>query len=129
MIWAIDGNNVMGARADGWWNDKVGAAARLAQTIARWSRTHDDPVWLIFDGPHRGVVAEAAGGRLEVAFSGSTAPNSADDAIVTWVEDRFGDPDVEPDITVVTSDRGLLARLPPGVTTMGAGSFLRRLDG
>ena len=27
--WVVDGNNVMGAGADGWWNDPVAAATRL----------------------------------------------------------------------------------------------------
>jgi hypothetical protein len=40
------------------------------------------------------------------------------------VADRFG---AAPDLTVVTSDRGLVARLPPGVGVEGAGRFRARV--
>jgi hypothetical protein len=44
---------------------------------------------------------------------------------VELVEERFGE---EPALTVVTSDRGLVGRLPPGVTVEGAGAFRRRFS-
>ncbi len=47
----IDGNNVFGSRADGWWNDRSAAADRFAQAVAEWCRTHADQVTLVFDGP------------------------------------------------------------------------------
>jgi hypothetical protein len=45
---------------------------------------------------------------------------------VRRVEELYG---TEPDLLVVTSDRGLRDRLPPGVRTEGGGRFLRRLEG
>ena len=50
--------------------------------------------------------------------------DAADDRIVEEVEARYGK---HLETTVVTSDRGLIARLPPGVTVTGAGRFLRSL--
>ena len=35
----VDGNNVMGSRADGWWRDRGGAARRIAAEIALLARS------------------------------------------------------------------------------------------
>lgn len=121
----VDGNNVMGAGADGWWNDPVAATRRTAQAVAEWARGHDDPVIVVFDGRPENTVAELAGGNLTVEFAPRPGRDAADDRIVELVEDRFA---AEAELTVVTSDRGLIARLPPGVEVVGAGRF-RRLIG
>ncbi|MFN8019432.1 MAG: NYN domain-containing protein [Acidimicrobiales bacterium] len=124
MRWFVDGNNVMGAGADGWWNDPARAAAALAQAVATWTNGHDDPVVLVFDGAPVPAVAEAAGGDLEVAFAPRRGRDAADDLIVELVEAAYAD---EPAITVATSDKGLVSRLPPGVEAEGAGAFRRRI--
>ena len=54
-MWVIDGNNVMGAVPDGWWNEPLGAAERLTGQIARWCRTHDEEVTVVFDGRYHPV--------------------------------------------------------------------------
>lgn len=122
--WIIDGNNVMGAGADGWWNDRVGASVRLTQAIAEWARTHTDDVTVVFDGRPEARLSSLAGGNLTVDFARRAGRDAADDRIVEIVEDVFAD---EPGLTVVTSDRGLIARLPPGVGVEGAGGFRRRI--
>ncbi len=124
MRWIVDGNNVMGAGADGWWNDPVAAAARLTQAIAEWTRRHDDPVTVVYDGKPERRVSDLAGGTLRVEFATRTGRDAADDRIVEIVEDVYA---TEPDLRVVTSDRGLAARLPPGVDVEGAGAFRSRL--
>ena len=124
MRWIIDGNNVMGAGADGWWNDPVTAAVRLAQAVAEWSRTHKDPVTLVFDGAPEARVAELAGGNLSVTFATRRGRDAADDRIVELVDDLYAE---ETDLTVVTSDKGLRDRLPPGVISEGAGRFRQRI--
>jgi predicted RNA-binding protein with PIN domain len=123
--WVIDGNNVMGAAADGWWNDRPAAAARLAQQVAEWCRTHDDPVVLVFDGAPVESVAVKAGGNLRIEFAPRPRRDAADDRIVELVEELF----VEPELRVVTSDKGLIARLPPGVDVVGSGAFRREVLG
>ena len=127
MWWVVDGNNVMGAGADGWWNAPEAAMARLAQTVAEWCRTHDDEVTLVFDGSPIDEVARAGGGNLAVRFATRRGRDAADDRIVELVEERFADPGGPPELTVVTSDRGLIGRLPPGVSTMGNRTFRVRL--
>jgi predicted RNA-binding protein with PIN domain len=121
--WVVDGNNVMGSRADGWWRDRAGAAVRLSQELDRWQHTHGDPVVVVFDGPDRPALTAGNRPGLDVRTSGSTARDSADDVIVALVEELCA----AASLTVVTSDAGLAARLPPGVTVEGAGRFLRRL--
>lgn len=121
MRWVIDGNNVMGAGADGWWNDPAAASARLAQSVAEWCRTHDDEVVLVFDGGATESVASKAGANLRVEFAPRPKRDAADDVIVELVAELFA----EPALTVVTSDRGLVARLPPGVEVLSSGRFRR----
>jgi len=123
MRWIVDGNNVMGAGADGWWNDPVAAATRLSQQVAEWCRTHDDDVILVFDGKSAEAVAEKAGGNLRIEFAPRPKRDAADDRIVELVNELF----VDPAMRVVTSDKGLAARLPPGVDVQSSGSFRRQL--
>jgi predicted RNA-binding protein with PIN domain len=123
--WVIDGNNVMGAAADGWWNDRPAAATRLAQQVAEWCRTHDDPVALVYDGAPVASVAVKEGGSLRIEFAPRPRRDAADDRIVELVEELF----VEPELRVVTSDKGLIARLPPGVDVVGSGAFRRDVLG
>ena len=125
MHWFVDGNNVMGAGADGWWNDPVAAAERLTQAIAEWVRGHDDPVTVVFDGRPDRRLSDLAGGTLAVEFATRTGRDAADDRIVDLVEEASTRP--SPTLRVVTSDKGLVARLPPGVEVEGAGAFRTRL--
>lgn len=117
--WIVDGNNVMGSRPDGWWNDRPAAMARLGQEIAEWSRTHEDRVLLVFDGRRRPDVAILAGGNLAIVFAERSARDAADDVIAS---------EATPDDRVVTADRGLIARLPPGAEVIGPRRYLDLLS-
>lgn len=117
--WIVDGNNVFGSRPDGWWNDRGAASSRFAQEVAEWCRTHDDEVTVVFDAPLAPETALLAGGNLTIVESERRGRNAADDTIVRLVEHSS-----VVDVTVVTSDRGLRARLPRSATTIGAGRFL-----
>lgn len=128
--WVIDGNNVMGAGADGWWNDPVAAAARLSQAIAVWCRgeASSAEVTVVFDGRPEEEVSRLGGGNLSITFAERPGRDAADDRIVALVEERLAPSDAPiPSITVVTSDGGLMRRLAPGVATEGAGRFRGRL--
>ncbi len=102
--WLVDGNNVVGSRPDRWWNDPPAAKRRLAQHVAEWCRTHDDPVILVFDAPVGRDTLDLAGGNLTIEGATHRGRNAADDRIVELAADV-----VTP--CVVTSDRGLRRRL------------------
>ena len=121
--WIVDGNNVMGSRPDGWWNDRPRAQGRLAQQIAEWCRTHDDVVLLVFDGAPVRDVELVAGGNLTIEYAPRRGRDGADDHIVERLDalaDRGG-------TVVVTADRGLRARLPDRTPVEGPRAFLDRL--
>ncbi len=121
MHWLVDGNNVMGSRPDGWWNDRPAAMERLTQEIAEWCWTHEDEVTLVFDGRTVLDVADMSGGNLQVQFSARTGRNAADDVIVELAAQ------IDSPITVITADKGLIARLDEAARTEGPGSFLTRI--
>jgi hypothetical protein len=124
-LWVVDGNNVYGSRPDGWWRDRPAAATRLAVALDRWQAADGTPVVLVLDGQPVDAVAGLARPGLEVRFAPG-GRDAADDAIVELVGQRYAD---EPDLTVVTADRGLIARLPPGVTVESPRRLLAMLDG
>jgi predicted RNA-binding protein with PIN domain len=127
--WIIDGNNVFGSRPDGWWNDRDAAAQRLAQSVAEWCRTHDDEVTIVFDAPVAPTTLEVAGGNLSIVESRRRGRNAADDTIAELVADlEEGETGDVGEVRVVTSDRGLRARLPGRAEVLGAGRFLSLLD-
>jgi uncharacterized protein YaiI (UPF0178 family) len=102
--WLVDGNNVFGSRPDGWWNDPQAAKRRLAQRVAEWSRSHDDPVVLVFDPPVAPDTLALAGGNLTIEVAAGRGRDAADDQIVELARDMDAP-------RVVTSDRGLRRRL------------------
>ena len=120
----VDAMNVRGSVPDGWWRDKDSALRRLVDAIAG----HDfGGQWVVIVADGRPVDGVPAGtrGRVEVRYAGHSAPNAADDLIVeiAGAEDPSDGP-----VTVVTSDRGLIDRLPGHVRTEGAKSFRDRVE-
>ncbi len=115
--------NVRGAIPDGWWRDRDDALARLVAAVAG----HDwGGEWVIVVADGRAPEGLPAGttGDVELRYAGHSRPNAADDLIVDIVtaEDPADGP-----VTVVTSDRGLRARLPDHVEVMGARTFRRHV--
>lgn len=125
MRWIVDGNNVYGSRPDGWWNDRDAAAVRFTQRLAEWCRTHTDDVIVVFDAPLSRSVATLAGGNLSVVEARRRGRDGADDEIVDLIGslDPSADDGRHAELTVVTSDRGLRARLPTDATVVGVGRF------
>lgn len=139
--WIVDGNNVLGSRPDGWWNDRPAAQRRFTQRVAEWCRTHDDDVTIVFDAPVDEATRSLAGGNLSVVEATRRGRDAADDTIVELVDRIVGEADEADEaevgddrepigrtaVTVVTSDRGLRRRLPDGVEVVGVGAFRDRV--
>lgn len=129
----VDGANVVGSRPDGWWNDRQGAARRLAgQLVAALTM---DPVRLAAEmfGPPGAeltvhLVLEGAARIDDLPTSPGLvvvlAPADGDSAIAAVVDDLTGH-----DVVVVTADRELRDRVrSAGATTIGPASLLRALS-
>jgi 8-oxo-dGTP diphosphatase len=119
----VDVANVMGARADGWWRDRAGAALRLSRSVAelaargvpaeRMPGAWPAPsAWvLVLEGQAR---AAASLTDLPPAVRVVTAPGSGDDAIVAEVASLAA---ASSSCLVVTADRELRRRC----AALGAG--------
>jgi hypothetical protein len=124
----VDAANVVGSRPDGWWRDRPGAAARLLQRLAGLrGATLTGPdgrpvtcteVVAVVEGQARDVPAPD--GVRVVRASGSGDDALAEYAAALAAE---GTP-----LLVVTADRGLRDRLPPGTAVAGPGWLLGQLD-
>jgi 8-oxo-dGTP diphosphatase len=110
-VLVVDVANVMGSRADGWWRDRAGAAARLRDEIAGIDGlTGMGPFDLAF--PEKVLIVE---GKARGIGAGDTpvrvvpAKDDGDDQIVATVAEILtADPGAL--CLVVTADRALRAR-------------------
>ncbi|MEJ5868199.1 hypothetical protein WDV85_10670 [Pseudokineococcus sp. 5B2Z-1] len=121
VVLVVDAANVVGARPDGWWRDRAGAAERLlAQLAGLPGAVVPSPdgavrvvaVAVVLEGRARSAALPAAAtspaGGLQVLL----ADGSGDDAVVVLEGElaRAVAPQ-EAEVVVVTADRGLRARL------------------
>jgi 8-oxo-dGTP diphosphatase len=145
----VDVANVMGARADGWWRDRAGAALRLCREVAALARRgyeggeggepgpeggEDGPVsageWvLVLEGKARAAAREFDSGTSHgdppPLVRVLSAPGSGDDAIVGVVEEVVARGET---CLVVTADRELRQRCQQrGASVTGPGWLLRML--
>jgi predicted RNA-binding protein with PIN domain len=119
--WLVDASNVIGAKPDGWWRDREGAARRLLDDLRAFADGGEEVTVVLDAGP-----SELAGreGSFEVAIAPRRGRDAADDEIARRVA---ADPDPG-SIRVVTSDAALAARARDrGAAVEGAGTFRRRL--
>ncbi|MBI4261324.1 MAG: NYN domain-containing protein [Actinobacteria bacterium] len=116
--------NVIGTRADRWWNDPDGAMRGLVEEFAAYARATGVELTVVFDrrlpgmdeGDHEGV---------EVRFATRRGRNAADHEIEVMVAEE-ADPS---SIRVVTSDRRLSERVREmGARVVSSGTFVRDLD-
>jgi hypothetical protein len=147
----VDVANVMGARADGWWNDRAGAALRLCREVIALAQGGDETAgaWvLVLEGRAREAVAlleddrslaegtappgdwvpstdEAQEAREPSPVRLVSAPGSGDDAIVGVVAEAVAR---DESCLVVTADRELRQRCEElNASVVGPGWLLRLL--
>jgi hypothetical protein len=148
----VDVANVMGARADGWWRDRAGAALRLCREVIALAKGGDETAgaWvLVLEGQAREAVAllenetslaeeiappedwvptpadeaPTPGGTAPVRLV--SAPGSGDDAIVGVVAETLAR---DESCLVVTADRELRERCEElNASVVGPGWLLRLL--
>lgn len=128
----VDAANVVGARPDGWWRDRPGAARRLVERITQAvdDGRLDGPVIVVLEGAARRGVAEDSTGAHARDVTVVHAPGSGDDTIVAVVASHTAPPTSSDDVgvTVVTADRALRERVTAfGATVIGPTSLLDRL--
>ena len=119
----VDGNNVMGSRADGWWRNRAEASKRLVAEIAPLARNGSGVWTVVFDGSRpRGMAPPHE--RLAVVHTGHGRRDGADDRIVELV-DALAD---RATALVYTSDAGLRARVHAlGAEVAGARALLNEI--
>jgi len=128
VVLVVDVANVLGARPDGWWRDRLGATERLLQSLPLLDGagvvTPDGSPCLL-----RGLVAVLEGKARDARVPHGVVPvraaGSGDDALVSYVERATAEAGT---LVVVTADRGLRQRLPETVQVLGPGWLRDRLD-
>lgn len=109
-VLVVDGANVVGARPDGWWKDRAGAARRLHEQLCVADLPYDEVV-LILEGAAKGGVRPGRDGHLHTV-------HAARDGDATIVAEVRGALDRGDRVAVVTADRLLQARCG-GATPLG----------
>ena len=119
----VDGNNVMGSRADGWWRNRAEAAQRLVADIAALACRRRGAWTIVFDGPEPPDMSPAQE-CLSVIHTGHRRRDGADDCIVELVA-VLPDPSAA---LVYTSDAGLRSRVHAfGARVSGARALLNEI--
>jgi len=107
-VLVVDGANVVGARPDGWWKDRAGAARRLHEALLVADLPYDEVV-LVLEGQAKAGVRAGRDGHVRVVH----APKDGDATIVAECRAASA---TGGQVRVVTADRMLGART--GVTAL-----------
>jgi predicted RNA-binding protein with PIN domain len=117
-VLVVDGANVVGARPDGWWKDRAGAARRLHEQLV--TADLDGDIVLVLEGAAKSGVPVGRDGHVTVVH----APQDGDAEIVRQAHKAA---EAGRQVTVVTADRLLAARVAKAGTTVGPTWLLDRL--
>jgi predicted RNA-binding protein with PIN domain len=118
MVIVVDGANVVGARPDGWWKDRAGAARRLHEELM--TADVDGDIVLVLEGQAKAGVAAGRDGHVTVVH----APSDGDSEIVRQAHLAA---DAGDQVMVVTADRLLSVRVAKAGPAVGPGWLLDRL--
>lgn len=105
----VDAMNVLGSRPDGWWRDRDGALRRLVDQLAPFAAARSGAVTVVADGRPPASLPPGRHGPLQLLYAERGGPDAADDRIVSLLAEL--DDQARRQVTVVTADRGLRARL------------------
>ena len=120
LVVVVDGANVVGARPDGWWKDRPGAAARLHDALLT-ADVPGDRIVLVLEGQAKQGVRAGRDAHLETVH----APRDGDTAIVAAARAAA---ETGAQVRVVTADRALAARVAAvGASTLSPSWLLDRL--
>ncbi|MDO9458021.1 NYN domain-containing protein [Nocardioides sp.] len=110
-VLVVDGANVVGARPDGWWKDRAGAALRLHEQLMTADVPHEVVV-LVLEGAAKGGVRPGRDAHVRTVH----AKGVGDDAIVAEAKAAS---EAGSRVSVVTADRILMGRVERyGATVM-----------
>ncbi|KRA29577.1 MULTISPECIES: NYN domain-containing protein [unclassified Nocardioides] len=120
----VDGANVVGARPDGWWKDRAGAALRLHDQLLVADIEYDVVV-LVLEGQAKGGVRAGRDAHVRTVH----APKDGDTTIVEEARKAVEKAAVKGGrVVVVTADRALDARVHgAGATTLSPTWLLSHL--
>ncbi|WP_182377134.1 NYN domain-containing protein [Nocardioides sp. WS12] len=120
----VDGANVVGARPDGWWKDRAGAALRLHDQLLVADIEYDVVV-LVLEGQAKGGVRAGRDAHVRTVH----APKDGDATIVEEARKAVEKAAAKGGrVVVVTADRALDARVHgAGATTLSPTWLLSRL--
>lgn len=104
-VLVVDGANVVGARPDGWWKDRAGAAARLHDALLHADVPHEEII-LVLEGQAKQGVRAGGPSSLRVVH----AAKDGDSEIRRQARLAA---DAGHQVTVVTADRALAANVAP----------------
>lgn len=119
-VLVVDAANVVGARPDGWWKDRPGAARRLHESLLVADLPYDQIV-VVLEGEAKAGVKAGRDHHVRVVH----APRDGDRAVIEEVTKAIG---AGHQVLAITSDRVLGARAANlGARTMSAGWLLEHL--
>ena len=119
-VLVVDGANVVGARPDGWWKDRAGAARRLHEELLVADVGHDVVV-LVLEGQAKGGVRAGRDAHVRTV-------HAAKDGDATIVAEARSAAERGDRVVVVTADRALDARVHGvGATTLSPSWLLSQL--
>lgn len=118
-VLVVDGANVVGARPDGWWKDRAGAARRLHEALIVADLPHDQVI-LVLEGAAKAGVPAGSDGHLRVV-------HAAKDGDAEIVRQAHAAADAGHQVQIVTADRLLSVRVARAGETLGPRWLLDRI--
>lgn len=118
-VLVVDAANVVGARPDGWWKDRAGAARRLHDALLVADIAYDVIV-LVLEGQAKSAAKPGRDAHVRTV-------HAARDGDSTIVAEARAAAEKGHRVTVVTADRALQANVAAFATTLSPTWLLDRL--